>query len=67
MQMQQGSGQFNGSKVATISGEGRIEFVLNNGHNDWDTPDPYGEGKKNYVIDSPGTYYLKSGRLQKLG
>ena len=31
-----------------------------------DTPDPYGGKKKNYVIEAPGRYHLKSGRLQQL-
>lgn len=31
-----------------------------------DTPDPYGGGKKNYVIEAPGRFHLKSGRLQQL-
>ena len=31
-----------------------------------DTPDPYGGGKKNYVVEAPGRYHLKSGRLQQL-
>ena len=31
-----------------------------------DTPDPYSGGKKNYVIEAPGRYHLKSGRLQQL-
>lgn len=66
VQMHPGSGELQGSKVAVIPGSERVEFVLNNGAQDWDTPDPYGGGNKNYVIDSPGTYYLKSGRLQKL-
>ena len=65
--MQPGSGDLKGSRVVTIPTEDRLEFVLNNGDNDWDTPDPHGGGQKNYVIDGgPGTYYLKSGRLQKL-
>ena len=32
-----------------------------------DTPDPYGGGRKNYVIDAPGRYRLKSGRVTRLG
>lgn len=66
LRMERGSGDLEGSKVATISGCERIEFVLNNGGNDWDTPDPYGGGKKNYVVDRPGVYQLKAGRLHKL-
>ena len=31
-----------------------------------DSPDPYSGGKKNYVIEAPGHYHLKSGRLQQL-
>ncbi len=52
-----------GCKVATLDTDERIEFVLNNGANDWDSP--Y-SGGKNYVIEGPGTWHLKSGKLQKL-
>lgn len=50
--------------MATLDTDERIEFVLNNGANDWDSPF---SGAKNYVIEGPGTYHLKSGKLQKLG
>lgn len=46
----------------------RLEFVLTDGFA-WDTPDPYGakgKGGKNYSIDGPGAWRLKSGRLTKL-
>lgn len=64
--MQPGDGSFAGSKVATFAGSQSIEFVMNNGDDSWDSPNPYGSEKRNYIIDSPGTYYLKSGHLQKL-
>lgn len=30
---------------------------------DWDSPMPGGE--KNYIIHTPGTYYLQSGQLSR--
>jgi hypothetical protein len=53
-----------GCKVATLDTAERIEFVLNNGGNDWDSP--AFSGAQNYVIDGPGTWHLKSGKLQRL-
>ena len=46
----------------------KLEFVVTNGDKEWDQPNPYGEpGKpKNYVIEQPGTYRLKSGKLTRL-
>ncbi|CAK0787804.1 hypothetical protein CVIRNUC_011026 [Coccomyxa viridis] len=44
----------------------RVEFVMTNAEGSWDTPDPYSGGKRNYVIEAPGRYHLKSGRLQQL-
>mmetsp|Transcript_19334 Transcript_19334/g.46097 ORF Transcript_19334/g.46097 Transcript_19334/m.46097 type:complete len:302 (-) Transcript_19334:295-1200(-) len=47
--------------------EGRTaEFVLNNGGDDWDKPDPYSSGEpKNYTVDAPGTYVLARGTLKR--
>mmetsp|Transcript_30421 Transcript_30421/g.76681 ORF Transcript_30421/g.76681 Transcript_30421/m.76681 type:complete len:320 (-) Transcript_30421:3686-4645(-) len=43
-----------------------MEFVVNNGGDNWDKLDPYSDsGPKNYSIKSPGTYYLASGVLKK--
>jgi len=45
-----------------------MEFVVNNGGDNWDKLDPYNEsGPKNYSITSPGVYYLASGTLKKTG
>lgn len=55
----------NNVKSLTIQGS-RMEFVVNNGHNDWDTPSPYSKKPGNYVVDSPGMYRLKSGRLERI-
>ena len=54
-------------RCAVQSGN-RLEFVINNGGSDWDKPNPYGsdKGPQNYVIDSPGTYRVKSGRVTRL-
>ncbi|CAG9464378.1 unnamed protein product [Pedinophyceae sp. YPF-701] len=44
-----------------------VEFVMNNGGDKWDSPDPFNkDGPKNYTVDSPGTYRLKSGKLHKM-
>lgn len=64
--MTPGSGELQGSKTATIQTSERIEFVLNNGENQWDSPDPYGGDNQNYIVERPGMYYLKSGKLQRL-
>ena len=61
-----GRGDLSHSRVISIEAE-RLEFVINDGSNDWDTPDPYGMGQQqNYVIEGAGTYRLKSGRVQRL-
>jgi negative regulator of replication initiation len=66
VRMQDGQGALAGKKVLSLDGN-RIEFVVNNGSGDWDTPNPYGSSTiKNYVIDSPGVYVLKAGQLRKL-
>lgn len=66
VQMQSGSDDLAGYKVMQVRGN-KIEFVLNDGSGQWDTPDPYGAGQsKNYRIDTPGTYRLKDGRVSKL-
>jgi hypothetical protein len=38
----------------------------NNGSGDWDAPGRYTEAPGNYKITKPGTYKLKSGRLERL-
>jgi hypothetical protein len=43
-----------------------MEFVMTNGENDWDSPGRFAEKPKNYVITGPGTYRLKSGKLEQL-
>lgn len=51
--MQQGADGYPGAKSIVIQGS-HVEFVVTNGDNQWDTPDPSGTGKKNYTIESPG-------------
>ncbi len=64
--MQDGQGALAGKKVLRVDGN-RVEFVVNDGSGDWDTPNPYGNSDvKNYRVDSPGVYVLKSGQLRKL-
>jgi hypothetical protein len=55
--------QAGGQHTITVEG-GALEFVLTDGNNDWDTPNPFG-GQSNYVIKAPGSYKLKSGKLEK--
>jgi hypothetical protein len=43
-----------------------MEFVMTNGENDWDSPGRFADKPKNYQITSPGTYRLKSGKLEQL-
>ena len=64
--MQPGAVELAGSKVLQVRAN-CIEFVLNDGAGQWDTPDPYGSNQnKNYTIDSPGEYRLQGGKLNKL-
>ena len=61
-----GTGDLSHSRVLTVEAQ-RLEFVITNGSNDWDTPDPYGTGaQQDYVIEGSGTYRLKSGKVHKL-
>lgn len=65
-EMLPGTGDLRHSRVFTVQAK-RLEFVISNGDHDWDTPDPYGSGgQKNYVVEGPGTFRLKSGKLQRL-
>jgi hypothetical protein len=41
-----------------------MEFVMTNGENDWDSPGRYTDKPKNYQVTAPGTYKLKSGKLE---
>lgn len=51
----------------TVTFEGRsVEFVMNNGDNDWDSPSRFSDKPKNYEVLSPGSYRLKSGKLEKV-
>ena len=63
--LEPGTGSMAGHQVANLPVSGRIEFVMNNGEGSWDTPE-YGSGSKNYIIDGPGNYFLKSGKVQRL-
>lgn len=58
--------QGNGVHSITVEGAA-MEFVLTNGGNDWDTPNPFGNHGQpsNYVVKSPGSYRLKSGKVEK--
>jgi hypothetical protein len=53
--------------MKTIAIEGtKLEFVMNNGENDWDSPGRYMDKPKNYEITAPGNYKLKSGKLERV-
>jgi hypothetical protein len=53
--------------MKTISIEGtKLEFVMNNGENDWDSPGRFTDKPKNYEITAPGDYRLKSGKLERV-
>lgn len=39
-----------------------VEFVFNNGENDWDSPMAGG----NYVVKRPGQYLVQSGTISEL-
>lgn len=55
-----------GSEKELILEGTTVEFVVNNGNNDWDTPDPFNaDGPKNYRISSPGIYILAHGKIKK--
>lgn len=41
---------------------GTVEFVFNNGNNDWDSP----MSGNNYAIDEPGEFLVQSGTISKL-
>lgn len=45
----------------------RLEFVVNDGGNDWDKPSPWAGSKlSNYVVEEPGTYRLRNGKVTRL-
>ena len=65
--LQPGGDADGGDRLLTVPAA-RLEFVLTDGFA-WDTPDPYGakgKGGKNYIIQGPGAWRLKSGRLTRL-
>ncbi len=57
--------QAGGMHTITVEGS-QMEFVMTNG-NDWDTPNPYSNHGQpnNYVVKTPGSYRLKSGKVEK--
>eukprot|EP00192_Tetraselmis_astigmatica_P021611 CAMPEP_0117671138 /NCGR_PEP_ID=MMETSP0804-20121206/13163_1 /TAXON_ID=1074897 /ORGANISM="Tetraselmis astigmatica, Strain CCMP880" /LENGTH=272 /DNA_ID=CAMNT_0005479557 /DNA_START=137 /DNA_END=955 /DNA_ORIENTATION=- len=58
----------NGDEKELVLEGTSVEFVVNNGSDDWDTPDPFDTSSpKNYIISSPGVYALASGKLRKQG
>jgi hypothetical protein len=57
------NGKERDTKTITVEGA-KMEFVFNNGHNDWDSP--WGDGKpKNYTIKEPGNYRVRNGKVEK--
>ena len=66
VEMQPGKEDFAGCKVLQVRGN-QLEFVLNDGAGQWDTPDPYGSSQtKNYMISTPGKYMLEAGAVSPL-
>ncbi|KAL3141829.1 hypothetical protein ABBQ32_004501 [Trebouxia sp. C0010 RCD-2024] len=66
VEMQPGKEDFAGCKVLQVRGN-ELEFVLNDGAGQWDTPDPYGSSQtKNYIINTPGKYRLEAGEISQL-
>ena len=66
VEMQPGKDKDVGYKVVQVRGN-QLEFVLNDGAGQWDTPDPYGSSQtKNYTISTPGTYKLEAGEISKV-
>ncbi|KAL4425297.1 hypothetical protein ABPG75_009313 [Micractinium tetrahymenae] len=66
VRMENGNQQFPDKKVLTVPGR-RLEFVINDGGNDWDKPNPYGGSKlSNYVVEEPGVYRLRNGKVTRL-
>lgn len=59
------TGQDHNTKSIKIEGK-KLEFVMNNGENDWDSPGRYTDKPKNYEISSPGNFRLKSGKVEKV-
>lgn len=65
VQLRPGSGHLAGHQVAVLPTSERVEFVMNNGEGNWDSPDYNGSGK-NYICDGPGHYFLKSGKVHRM-
>ena len=51
--------------VFSVDGQS-MEFVLNNGRDDWDQPFPVDDKQQNYIIKESGEFFLRHGTLQKL-
>lgn len=50
-----------------LQGASKLEFVMTNGENDWDSPGRFSDKPKNYAITAPGAYRLAKGKLERLG
>ena len=50
--------------VITIEAQS-IEFVLNNGRDEWDQPFPLDEKRRNYKIKESGSFLLRHGSIQR--
>lgn len=60
--MQRGSGEFASAQMHVVDAK-RVEFVANNGGDNWDKP---GDGSEHYVIDEPGIYCVKLGKVERM-
>lgn len=43
-----------------------MDFVLNNGRDDWDQPYPSDDKRENYTIKQSGEFLLKNGTISKM-
>lgn len=58
-------GEENNVRTVTINANS-LEFVMTNNRGEWDSPGRYSDSPSNYLIQSPGVYKLRSGRLERL-
>jgi len=66
MRFEVGRDNYAGKHVVTVRGHS-LNFVVTNGNDGWDTPDPYSGGHKNYyVVNEPGIWRLKGGKVGRL-
>lgn len=60
--MGHGTGEYSHCKALCLPAASRVEFVINNGSDEWDKP----FGVDNYVVEGPGLYCIRNGAVEKL-